>query len=52
MLDGKILVSGAVKHSNNDHPTLHLSTADNPIIYRAYHNTAVNSWSASGRGID
>ena len=48
VLNGQILVSGHIRHSNHDHRTLHLSNADNPLIYRAYHNTAVNSFSAQG----
>ena len=45
--DGIIYVTGTVRHT--EHQTLKLSTADAPVIYRAYRNRAVESYSVNGR---
>jgi hypothetical protein len=45
--NGIIYVTGTVRHT--EHQTLKLSTADSPIIYRAYRNRAVESYSVNGR---
>jgi hypothetical protein len=45
--DGIIYVTGTVRHT--EHQTLKLSTADAPVIYRAYRNRAVESFSVNGR---
>jgi hypothetical protein len=45
--DGIIYVTGTVRHSQ--HQTLKLSTADAPVIYRAYRNRAIESFSVNGR---
>lgn len=42
-----IFVSGSIRHS--EHGTLHLSKADNPIIYQVFKNTARQSFSVNGR---
>ena len=44
--DGIIYVTGTVRHT--EHQTLKLSTADAPVIYRAYRNRAVESFSVNG----
>lgn len=49
-----IWVSGQVRHVTNwgtrgEHRMLHLSTADHPIIFQAFENRALASWSAGGR---
>jgi len=48
-----IWVSGQVRHQTQwggrgDHPMLKLSTSDNPIIFQAFENRALGSWSAQG----
>ncbi len=48
-----IWVSGQIRHKTRwggrgDHRMLRLSTSDNPIIFRAFENRALGSWSASG----
>jgi len=53
-INNYILVSGQVRHVDRfgrraDHPMLKLSTSDDPKIFQAYQNRAVNSWSAGGR---
>jgi hypothetical protein len=45
--DGFIYVTGQVHHS--EHHVLKLSTADAPVIYQAYRNRAVASYSVNGR---
>lgn len=45
--DGGVLVSGGIHH--REHGLMQLSKSDNPKIFNAYINTAVNSWSAGGR---
>jgi len=45
--DGKLVVSGQIRHS--EHGTLWLSTTKDIKIFVAYHNRAVQSWSARGR---
>jgi hypothetical protein len=45
--DGIIYVTGTVRHT--EHQSLKLSTADAPVIYRAYRNRAVESFSVNGR---
>ncbi len=47
IVDDVVIVTGQVRHP--DHRMLRLSKADNPLIYAAYRNTEVNSWSAGGR---
>lgn len=42
----KHFISGQLRHP--EHRMLRLSKADNPMIFEAYENTAVNSWSAGG----
>jgi hypothetical protein len=49
-----IWVSGQVRHTTRwggrgDHRMLRLSTSDNPLIFKAFENRALGSWSASGR---
>jgi hypothetical protein len=45
--NGIIYVTGTVRHT--EHQTLKLSTADAPVIYRAYRNRAVESYSVKGK---
>ena len=45
--DGIVYVTGRVRHT--EHQCLKLSTADKPVIYRAYRNRAVESYSVNGR---
>jgi hypothetical protein len=45
--DGIIYVTGIIRHT--EHQALKLSTADAPVIYRAYRNRAVESFSVNGR---
>jgi len=46
-IDGKFYVSGSIKHP--EHRMLRLSRADDPKIFQALRNRAVNSWSSRGR---
>jgi len=43
----QLYVSGSIRHP--EHRMLRLCKADNPIIFLAYRNRAINSWSAGGR---
>jgi hypothetical protein len=45
-LCGTHYISGQLRHP--EHRMLRLSRANNPVIFQAYENTALNSWSASG----
>ena len=49
MLNGETYVSGHIRHSRREHPMLKLSNADSPLIFKAYENRAIGSWSADGR---
>jgi len=47
IIKGTIVVSGQVRHP--EHRMLRLSTSKDPKLFVAYHNRAVQSWSADGR---
>lgn len=47
LIDGIPYVMGTIRHS--EHRSLKLSSMDKPVIYRAYMNRAVASYSAGGR---
>jgi len=49
MLNGDTYVSGHIRHSRQEHPMLKLSNSDHPLIFKAYENRAIGSWSADGR---
>lgn len=46
-LNGVYYISGQLRHP--EHRMLRLSKSDNPVIFQAWENTALNSWHASGR---